>query len=39
MRNGLTLKSVFAAAGLLLLGYAVVTSVPDLVRYIKISTM
>lgn len=38
-RNRLTLMSVFAAAGLLLAGYAVVTSLPDIVRYIKISNM
>ncbi len=39
MRNGLTLKSFFAAAGLLLAGYAIVASLPDMIRYIKISTM
>lgn len=39
MRNGLTLKSFFAAAGLPLAGYAIITSLPDVVRYIKISKM
>jgi hypothetical protein len=35
----LTVGKVFAAAGLFLVGYAILTSLPDMVRYIKISTM
>jgi Family of unknown function (DUF6893) len=34
-----TLTHVVAAAGLLLAGYAFLVSLPDLKRYIKISTM
>jgi hypothetical protein len=35
----LSLGNVFAAAGVLLAGYVFFTSLPDLRRYIRISTM
>ncbi len=34
-----TARRLLGIAGLLVAGYVVVTSLPDMVRYIKISTM
>jgi hypothetical protein len=34
-----TLRNVIGSAGLLFLGYIVAASLPDLKRYLKISTM
>ena len=39
MKSGLTATKVVGAVTLLLAEYAVVSSLPDLFRYIKISTM
>jgi hypothetical protein len=34
-----TVSNVLGIAALMLVGYAVVVSIPDLVRYVRISTM
>jgi hypothetical protein len=39
MKNRCVLKHVLAAARLLLAGYAIVVSPPDMIRSIKISNM